>query len=152
MFKTMKLKNLFLFVAILSTVGLLAQENTISDSELTQFADAYVKLQMQNQEAQQKIADIIQDEGLELERFSEIQEAAMDPNKETDASADEIEKHANAISKIEKIQPELEKKAISDIESAGITLERYQALVSAIQQDQGLQQRLQAILTKEQGH
>lgn len=152
MFKSVKIKSLFLFVTILGSLSLSAQEQNVSDSELGQFADAYIKVQMQNQVAQQEMMTIIENEGLEVERFSAIQEAEVDPAKESDATADEMKKHASAISKMEELQPELEKKAVDEIESAGISIDRYKSLASAIQQEKGLQERLQAILVELQGN
>ena len=151
MFKSLKLKSLFLFVTILGSASSFAQENEVSDAELSKFADAYINIQMQNQEAQQEMMTIIQDEGLKVERFSEIEEAAMDPNKTSDATDAEIKMHANATAKMEKMQPMLEQRAVEGIESKGLTFERFQELAAVIQQDQGLQQRLQGILMKNQG-
>lgn len=152
MLKLLKIKSLLLFVAVLGSVGLVAQENQITDTELNKFADAYMNMQMQNQEAQQEMIAIIQAEGLKLERFSAIEEAAMDPSKESDATAAEMKMHSNATDKMKKMQPALEKKAIEGIESEGLTFERFQELAAVIQQDQGLQQRLQGILMKSQGN
>lgn len=151
MLKLVRIKSLFLFVAILGSVTLSAQEKDISDTELAQFADAYIMVQMQNQEAQQEMVSIIQDEGLEVERFSLIQQAAMDPNQKSDATKEEMTKHENAASKIQALQPAMEKKAIDGIQSTGISIEQYESLASAIQKDQGLQQRLQTILMERQG-
>lgn len=152
MFKSLKIKTLLSFVFILGSLTLSAQEQEVSDSELGQFADAYVKVQKQNQEAQKEMMVIIEDEGLEVERFTEIQEAQMDPNKESDANADEMKKHASAVAKMQEIQPELEKKAVDQIESSGISLERYQSLAAVIQKEDALQQRLQTLLVERQGN
>ncbi len=150
MFNSLKIKSLFLFVAVLGSASLFAQEKEVSDSELNKFADAYINIQMQNQEAQQEMISIIEGEGLKIERFSEIQQASMDPNQKNDATPAEMKMHDNAVAKMEKLQPELEKKAKEGIESKGITFERFQELATVIQQDQGLQQRLQGILMKHQ--
>lgn len=150
MLKSLKIKSLFLFMAVLGTFSLSAQEQEISDSELGQFADAYVKVQTQNQVAQQQMMTIIEDEGLKVERFSAIQEAEMDPAKTSDATDEEKKMHASAMAKIEEMQPALEKKAVEDIESTGITMERYQMLASAIQNEKSLQERLQSILVERQ--
>lgn len=152
MIKSFKIKSLLFFVTILGSLSLSAQDKNISDVELGQFADAYIKVQMQNQVAQQQMMAIIEDEGLKVERFSEIQEAEMDPNKKTDATAGEIKKHAKAIAKMEEIQPALEKKAVAEIESAGISIDRYKSLASAIQEEKDLQIRLQSILVERQGN
>ena len=148
MFKSVKLRSLFLFVTMLGSVGLFAQDASVSDAELTKFANAYQSVQIQNQEAQQKMIAIIQAEGMELERFGAIQEATMDPNAKSDATPAEMKQHANVTSKIQKMQPGLEKEATKGIEAAGLTMERYQALATVIQQDQNLLQRLQSIMTE----
>lgn len=149
MFKTMKIK-LFLFAFLLGGITIFAQQQDVSDTELAQFADAYINLQIQNQEMEQEVVSVIQKEGLELERFNEIQEASMNPNQENTASADEMKKHAKVMVELEKLQPKMEKKAIEGIEKTGITFEKYQSLAAAIQADQGLQQKLQTILMERQ--
>lgn len=148
MFKSMKIKSLFLFVSILGSLTLSAQEQELSDTELGQFADAYLMLQKQNKETEQLMMVIIEDEGLKVERFGEIQEAEMDPNKTSDATASEKKKLAKAIAKMEEMQPELEKKAVENIESAGITIDRYKTLAAVIQKEKSLQQRLQTMLVQ----
>ena len=150
MFKSTRIKSLLFFVTILGSLSISAQEQEISDNDLGQFADAYIKVQMQNQVAQQEMMTIIEDEGLKVERFSEIQEAAIDPSKDVDATSDEMKKHSNAIAKMEKMQPTLEKKAVDVIESSGITLDRYKSLATAIQGEKELQERLQTILVERQ--
>ncbi|QAA81476.1 DUF4168 domain-containing protein [Aequorivita sp. H23M31] len=150
MFKSLKIKSLFLFVAVLGSAGVFAQDKDISDSELNKFADAYINVQMQNQEAQQEMISIIEGEGLKIERFGEIQQASMDPNQTNDATPEEMKMHDAAVAKMEKLQPQLEQKAKAGIESKGMTFERFQELATVIQQDQALQQRLQAILMKHQ--
>lgn len=150
MFTSKKLRNLFLGIGLLAGVGLFAQNQEVSDTELTQFADAYVQVQQQNQEAQMAMVKLIENEGLEVERFSMIQQASMDPSQPVDATEEEIQKHDAVIEKIEELQPDFEKRAIESIESTGISFERFQTLAAAIQQDQSLQERLQNILMESQ--
>lgn len=150
MFKSIKIKALFMFVAVFGAAGAYAQTNEVSDSELNKFADAYINIQMQNQEAQQEMMTVIQQEGLEVERFNEIQQAVMDPNAKNDATEDEMKKHAKVTAKFEQMQPELERRAKEGIESKGLTFERFQQLATVIQNDVNLQQKLQGILLKHQ--
>ena len=151
MFKSVRVKSVFLFVALLGTIGLSAQGTSVSDAELTKFATAYRKLQIQQQVTQQTMMKAIEEEGIEVKRFSEIQQASMDPNKEVEATKEEMELHKKALSKIEKMQPELEKKINEEITSTGMTMEQFEALAKEIQQDRSLQERLQAIMVKSQG-
>lgn len=152
-----RLKIALIFVAILVSVNMFAQAQpsvtpakaeNVSDAELQQFADAYMAMQKENQQAQQVMAKTIEEEGLELDRFNEIHKASMDPNTEIEASEEEIAMHKAAITKLEKLQPEFEAKMKTIIEDSGLSLDRYQALGAAIQADQALQQKLQGIMMK----
>lgn len=151
MFKSVKLKSVFLLVAIMGTFGAFAQEKDVSDAELAKFANAYQEMQIQNQEIQQEMVKIIEEEGMDVERFSAIQQESMDPNKEVEASEAEMKMHQNAVSKMEEMQPDMEKKASEKIAATGLTMERFEALAAVIQNDEALQQRLQTILMKNQG-
>lgn len=151
MLKSVKVKSLFLFVAMIGSLGLFAQNNEVSEEELTKFANAYQEMQVQNQEAQQLMVNIIEAEGMDVDRFSTIQQASMENNQNVEATEAEVKMHQNAMVKIQEIQPELEKKATEKIVATGLTMERFEALAAVIQNDQGLQQRLQAILMKNQG-
>ena len=150
MLKSVKLKSVFLFVTMLGTFGLFAQQNQVSEAELTKFANAYLEMQVQNQEAQQQMVQIIEDEGMDVERFSAIQQASIDPNQNVEATEAEQKMHSSVIAKFQKLQPELEQEATQRIIATGLTMERFEALASVIQNDQALQQRLQAILMKTQ--
>jgi len=149
MFKSVK-TNLFLFVALIGAITMVAQQPDVSDVELAQFADAYVNLQVENQKIEQEMITLIEDEGFDVERFNQIHEANTDPTKDYGVTEEEKKKHAGVMSKIQEMQPEMEKKAIKGIEDTGLTFEKYQALAMAIQQDQQLQQRLQTILIERQ--
>lgn len=59
-----------------------------------------------------------------------------------------MKKHASATSKMEELQPKLEKEAVKNIESAGISIDRYKSLAAFIQKEKSLQERLQSILVK----
>src|SRR5690554_345282 len=148
MFKTSKIRTLFLsFTLFIGSMGLFAQvQQDISDVQLAQFADAYINMQKENQTAQSQVMTMIEEEGLEVERFSEIQQAASDPSLESNATPEEVKKHATVMAKIEAMQDHFEERAIAGIEASGITMEEYQAIATALQQDQTLVTKLQAIL------
>ncbi|MFB9056252.1 DUF4168 domain-containing protein [Mariniflexile ostreae] len=150
MFKTLKINILFLFTFVFGSITLLAQEEQVSDKQLHQFAEAFTEVQLQNQKSQQEMIAVIEDEGLEVVRFNEIQKAVMNPNETSDATAVEKEKHENVTIKLEKMQPEIERKTIARLESTGISLKDYESLAVKIQENQSLQQRLKTILMKRQ--
>lgn len=139
-----------LTVLLLPLTAVHAQDN-ISDEELDKFADAVMAVQINNQQAQQEMIAIIQDEGLEIDRFVELQEAAENPEIDSKATEKEIEQFNTSIEKIDKIQPELEKRAEEGIKTAGLSTDRFQELAAMVQQDETLQQRFQTLIMKKQG-
>ena len=126
-----------------------AQAN-ITTAELSKFADAFQEVQVENQAAQQKMMGIIKDEGLDVQRFTEIQKAQMNPEAEVEATDEELKMHAAVVTELKKMQPALETKMAGIIEDHGLTLDRYKAVAMALQQDKELQKKFQGIMMKKQ--
>lgn len=149
MLKSVKL-NLFLFVAMLGALGMSAQtaSKDVSEKELNNFADAYQAVQAENRSAQQEMMTLIEDNGLDINRFQEIQKAQADPNMELDATEEELKSHQKIMGELQKMQPELQTRMQGVIKDNGLTMERYQEVAAAIQADRELQQELQAIIVK----
>ncbi|MFN2262045.1 MAG: DUF4168 domain-containing protein [Psychroflexus sp.] len=140
--------GIFLF-GMFATVA--QTESKVSDADLEKFADAYMALQQDNQQVQQKMVTAIEGEGLSAERFNEIHQASMDPNSESDASAEEKKQHEAALAQVEKIQEGNQKKMEKKIKEKGLTMEKYEAIGAKLQQDPEMQQKLQAMMMKKQG-
>ena len=118
----------------------------VSDAELGKFADAFKQIQVMSQQANQKMAKTVSDEGLEVQRFNEIHKASLDPNKESDATPEEEKKHKAILAKLDTMQKDFEGKVEKIIENQDMKVERYQQVAAALQTDTELQQRLQKIL------
>ena len=151
MLKSVKF-NLFLFLAALGTLNMSAQTEAkkVTDQDLNKFADAYQAVQMENQKAQQEMVSMINESGLEVDRFQEIQKAQMDPNTELDATEKELAAHKEIMTEIQAMQPELQSEMEALIKQKGLSMQRYQEVAAAIQSDAALQQKLQAIMMKKQ--
>lgn len=145
--KAMLSIGIFMFGIFAATAQ---SDANVSDAELQKFADAYQTVQQENQKMQQKFVAAIEEEGLEAQRFNEIYEAKMDPEKETDASEDEMKKQEAAMSKIEKMQKDLQSKMESKIKEKGLTMEKYEQIGAQLQQSPELQQKLQAMMMEGQ--
>ncbi|RFC53495.1 DUF4168 domain-containing protein [Brumimicrobium aurantiacum] len=122
------------------------QTTTVSDSELEKFATIYVDVQEKSQEMQQNAAKIIQEEGMELERFNELAQANKNPNKEADATEKESKQLTKINTKIQKIQTEFQAKVAEMIQEEGLTVKRYQEVFAALQQDKSLQEKFGAMI------
>ncbi|WP_339696841.1 DUF4168 domain-containing protein [uncultured Marixanthomonas sp.] len=149
-----KATTLVLFVTLLGGLSFAQAQDTmqpqpqskVTDAELGKFAKAFQVVQMENQKAQQKMATVISDNGMEVERFSTIQQATANPNQDVDATDAEMKKHGAIMAEIKKMQPAIEAKMEKAVADSGITIERYQAIGTALQQDKSLQQRFQKMM------
>lgn len=149
MLKLNHMKNFILALTLLFSAVTFAQTK-VSDADLNKFADAYKAVQIENQEVQQEMVEMIKKEGLELSRFQTIQQASVNPNKEVEATQEEMDIYKKVITEIEKMQPELQKEMSDIITDNGLTLDRYQEIGAALQSDQALQQKLQTMMMKQQ--
>jgi len=123
-----------------------AVEVDVSDEELSKFADAYQRIRMVNQKAQQEMAKKVEDSGFDIQRFNEIHQASLDPNTEVDATADEKKKHKEVVAEIESMQGEFQQEMESAISEQGLEVARYEKIAMALQTDTELQQRLQQLM------
>jgi len=157
MIKSKKIAGLLFAFALLGSASVFAQtqlpqqqqqtvEVDVSDEELSKFADAYQKIRMVNQQAQQEMAKKVEESGFDIQRFNEIHQASLDPNTEVDATEDELTKHKEVVSEIEGMQGEFQKEMENAISEEGLDVARYEKIAMALQTDTELQQRLQQLM------
>lgn len=163
MSKLISIKSIFLAIAIIGSVTLSAQNDgniqgqmqqtkakDVSQKELKQFADAYQDVQMENQKINQEMMKVIEDGGLEVDRFKELQQANSNPDEKTDATKEELKKQEKIVAKIQEMTPQLQKRMEGVIGKSGLDMEKYKAIAAAVQQDQDLQQKLQKLMMSQQ--
>lgn len=142
----MFIKNTLLFAGMalfgLSN-GLYAQDENknVSDEDLETFVVIYKEVQTENQKVQQKMVGTIQEEGLDVNRYNEINQASANPNAEVDASEEEMEIYEKVTKKVENIQLSFQEKVKTMIEEEGMSLQRYQEVYAALQKDKALQEK-----------
>lgn len=151
-----KIAGFFFFFTVLGSTAVFAQAPQIpqqqqekvevSDTELTEFANAFKDIQMVTQEAQQKMSQVVQEKGMDIQRFSEIHEAELNPQVEVEVSAEEKELHQDITSELESMQGTFQKKMEDAISKQGLSLERYEQIAMGLQTDTELQERLKNIL------
>ena len=143
-----KITGLLLFTLI-SGMGAFAQteqKEEISDQELKQFASALQQIQVINQQAQQAMVKAVEEKGLEVERYNEIQQAQQDLNQEAEATEKELKQYETATQELEKIQVQIQQQMQAKIVEEGLTVNRYQEIAAVIQNDPELHQKLQEYL------
>ncbi|MCR9183015.1 MAG: DUF4168 domain-containing protein [Flavobacteriaceae bacterium] len=132
-------------LALVVTTSTFAQEK-VSDTELTNFANAYTEIQMVNEKAQSEMVKVIENSGMEIQTFNMMYQASQNPNAQIPVKvSDEDNKlYDEVIVEIEKLQPVFQKEMEMAIADNNLSIERYQQVVSMLQTDQELQQKLQA--------
>ncbi len=120
----------------------------VSDEELTQFVKTIADIEPIQMEAQADIAEAVEEEELDFDRFQQLMMAMQNPQM-----AGQVEMSDEEEQKIEKLRPKLteiqmnaEEEIIAKIEDNGLNVQRYQAIIMGAQQDQELMTRLQAEL------
>jgi len=128
-------------------IGVFAQSvEDVTDQEIKQFASAFQQVQRVDQKAQKTMIKAVQDEGLEVQRFNEIQQAQQDPNQEVNATNEEMKKYEVTTRELEKIQGQAQQEMQEKITEEGLTVPRYQEISAAIQASPELQEKLQEYL------
>lgn len=118
----------------------------VSDEDLEKFVNVYQVVQMENQQLQQGMVEMIQEEGMEVERFNEIHSASSSPEGEVEAGSEELAIHQKVVKKMEEKQNEFQERVTELIEKEGLTLEKYQEVFQELQADQKLQQKFSELM------
>lgn len=145
----LKATSILLFITLLGSVTFAQAQDKVSDAELNKFAMAFQEVQSENQKVQEEMMTLITKNGLEVQRFSTIQQQTANPDQEIDATKEEKEAFKMIMGEITKMQPMIESRMEAVVADAGMTVERFQAIGNSLQTDQELQQRLQAIMVSE---
>lgn len=161
--KTMiKLILILFFAAMLLNEGMAQQEpqkpseqgmnpenaprKEFSNTELEQFIEANKQAIVVQQNAEQKMIKAIQDRGLDIETFNDILTSKQDPNHTSSASIEDQSKFDSVVVDVVKIQEDMMTEMESAIEKSGITIETYEQILIAYQENPELQEKINNML------
>ena len=122
-----------------------APDANVSDQELESFVKAAVKVENLQKESEGKMVKAIQDEGLEPNRFVEINTIQQNPaaDAENTVSEKELDNYNKAMKEVQSIQQGVQTEQIKVIEQEGLDVNRYVQIAKAVQQDPGLMKKVQ---------
>jgi len=127
------------------------QDIDVGDAEIEKFVDAVNAVQSINQGAQQEMSKKIQDEGMNPRRFQEIQRAQRSQQQNANATDEEMKQYQNIMKEMKNVQAGLQEDMKNAIEDAGLTMQRYQQIAKAAQNDTTLMKRIQAKIQSSMG-
>lgn len=132
-----------------------APDVDVSEQELHEFVDVVMLVQEIQGEYHQEMQARVEDEGMDIEKFDEIyQNMQMGERPEDmDITNEEMESFERANESLERLGEEIEQEVLAAMDEEGldISVERYQEINMAIQQDPQLQQQVQQILQEQMG-
>lgn len=127
-----------------------AQEQVeVTDAELNKIASAFQGIQKVNMEAQQEVMKKVEESGFDANRFNELYQASASPEKTVDASDEEKERFGKVMNEIQQMQVGFTEKIEKIISNEGMSIERYQTIAMALQNDTELQDRLRTMLAEQ---
>lgn len=123
----------------------------ISDEELLAFLQTSDAIQPIQVEAQEEMQKIIEDEGMEFQRFQQIMMSMQNPQMadQVEVSADEEETIQAMQPKLMEVEAEATEEITSEISNQGLEVERYQAIFMSLQQNPDLMERLEELMDDE---
>jgi len=128
-----------------------AQTAEFSDQDLQQFADASARLMVVQQEGEQTMMNILQEEKLSVEQFNEMAKAHQDQKlSEVQATPEEMAAFNKAAQRMVEMQPEFQQDLEEAIQQDGMTLEKFEQIMLAYQQNQSVQQRVDKLMQEKQ--
>jgi phosphoglycerol transferase MdoB-like AlkP superfamily enzyme len=119
-----------------------------SPLELQQFAQAIKQLRSVEMETQKKMAEALKEEGLSPQRFQEIGQRQDNPDSPltADISPKDQQRFDKALAKINQIQQDAVPKQNRAVRLQGLTLERFNQIGRAIDQNPALKRQMQGNL------
>jgi hypothetical protein len=124
-----------------------AAATDFTDADLKQFADASSRLMVLQQEGEKTMMGILQEEKLSVEKFNEMAQAHQQQKlSEVTATPEEMAAFNKAAQRMMELQPTMQKDAETAIQKDGMTLEKYEKIMLAYQQDPSLQERINKLM------
>jgi hypothetical protein len=126
----------------------------VSDGELQDFASAYGEVQVLQQELDLEINSTLEDSEMDPDRFFALNQMAQesDPSEGLPGvSDDELTEYRDLLGDLMAIQETMENRMVSAVEEEDLTVERFNEIIVAIQQDQELAERAQSYIQEAVG-
>ncbi|MCB0702593.1 MAG: hypothetical protein R2863_10260 [Candidatus Kapaibacterium sp.] len=114
----------------------------LTDTDLKKLAKIITELQKLNMQSQEMMMAAVQKQGMDPQRFLQIQQSLQNPQAANNLSADEKKKFENSMNAIGEIQVEIRKKMEGALKKEKVSMDEYQEMMMAIQTDQNAQQKL----------
>lgn len=115
----------------------------VSKEELQQFLTVQPGIDSIIQESKVSMMKTLEKANLDIERFNEIRAVAEDPSTNNDVSRADLENFKTVYKELEEIKRQTDENIAESLEQAGLTNKRYNEISDALEDNPGLQERVQ---------
>jgi len=126
-----------------------SSSSEINAKELEKFAAAVADMREIQLESRDEVSAAIKKEGLSQQRFREILQAQRNPEVETDASEEELQKFDTATQQLAQIQRDTQSQMKEAVVSQGLEVARFQEILQSVRQDPQLKKQVQQIMQED---
>jgi hypothetical protein len=123
------------------------QTQPISDADIKLFVDASTRLMELQQEKEKAMLVILDEEKLSVDKFNMLAQAHQQQKlAEAEATPEEKAAFNKAVQRMMEMQPDIEKSMQEAIQKDGMSVERYEQIMMAYQQDPAVQAKIQKLM------
>jgi len=120
----------------------------VSEKELQDFVDAYEVVQEMQQDLNQDINTLIKESSLTQQEFQSMYQAQTTNNEAamSDVSDEKKQSFSKLMNEINGKQQDLQENMVSEIEEFDMSVQRFNSIIAAIQQDSELYKKFQELV------
>lgn len=117
----------------------------LSQQEAEQFAKAVKEIRRIQEEAQSQTQEILQTEGLSIDRFNELLQSRRDPQTQptTEATPEEEQNFNEALTKISEIQQTTQQQMEQAVSEQGLEVRRFNEILALARSNPEVRQQLE---------
>lgn len=129
--------------------GQQSQAEDFSTAELKQFVAANERAMAVQKESENAMMTVIQEAEISVDKFNELAQAHQQQKlNEVKASAEEMAAFNKAAQRIVEMQPEVQQTLVKAIEQDGLTVEKFEKIMVAYQQNPAVQEKVQKLIVE----
>ncbi|MDX1651148.1 MAG: DUF4168 domain-containing protein [Brumimicrobium sp.] len=122
------------------------ENEAVNNKDLEKFVVIYKQIQEKNLLIQKEMILSVEEEGMEVERYTEIQKAKANPATEIKITTEEENMLGSINEKLTEIRNDFEQEVEALIKEEGMTLEDYRMIYLELEKDRDLQEKFRELM------
>jgi len=128
-----------------------AEKQDFSDAELKQFVQASAKAMEIQEQSQKTMVAVLEEEKLSVEKFTQMAQAHQQQKlDDVKATPEELTAFNKVAQKFMEMQPKIEQDLQQAVKDTGISLEKFEQIMIAYQENPAIQAKVQKLAEEQQ--